>query len=155
MRVTNETTWPFLGIGHRRLWPNKRSQILWPNNLVTSNLTRPRQIQRGRADVAKLWPNEIITDQNQPGPVQPSKWAKPNNSAHSPIFSCLFYARTWAKPSNWAFLFFGPWPFAVHLISVFGLILDNGRQVGPNCQLLLDGGSQSSGLKNSENVNNH
>ena len=59
--------------------------------LVTSNLTRPHQIQRGKADVANLWPNEMVVDQNQPGPVQPSKWAKPNNSVCLTFFSYQFF----------------------------------------------------------------
>ena len=61
------------------------------NFLVTGNLASPAQIQRGKADVANLWPNEMVVDQNQPGPVQPSKWAKPNNSACLTIFSYQFF----------------------------------------------------------------
>ena len=58
------------------------------NFLVMGNLATPRQIQRGKADVANLWPNEMVIDKNQPGQVLPTKWAKPNKSAHLKFFRC-------------------------------------------------------------------
>ena len=76
------------------------------NFLVTSNLTRPRQIQRGKADVANLWPNEMVVDQNQPGPVQPFKWTEPNNSAHLTFFPVNLWTSTWAKPNSKALFTF-------------------------------------------------
>ena len=78
------------------------------NFLVTVNLATPRQILRGKADVANLWPNEMVIDKNQPGPVLPTKWAKPNKPAHLMFFSCLFLVARWAKPNNLAiFIFLG------------------------------------------------
>ena len=61
----------------------------------------------------------MVVDQNQPGPVRPSKWAKPNNSACLTFFPINFSTVTWAKPNNWALLFNGFRPFYCILIMFF------------------------------------
>ena len=141
MSVTNETTWPFWGIGHRRLWPKKRSQILWPNYLVTGNPDRPRQIQRGRADVANLWPNKMVADQNQPSPIRCFTWAEPNNSTYFYIFFPANLINYMGKAQHFSHYIFGPWPFWPNSSSFF--IGGSTSQMGPNCQIP-EGGPQLS-----------
>ena len=89
----------------------------------------------------------MVTDQNQPDPVQPSIWTKPNNSTHLTFFPINFWTPTWAKPNIWTLLFSGPWP---SYIRVSGLLISNDgptSQTGPSCQVLVSGPQLSGSSK--------
>ena len=137
MSVTNGSLRPFLGIGHRQLWPKQKvtnsmtncfghyqsgqstSDPTWLTWRGVADVTSPSQIQRGWADVAKLWPNEMVVNQNQPSPVQCSKWAWPNNSAHLIYFFRRKFGSNMGRAQLFGLLIFGPWPFCPQFRTCF------------------------------------
>ena len=124
MSVTNDPIWPFLWIGHRPLWPKEKVIDFMTNFLVTGNLPTPRQIRRGKADLAILWPNGMVIYQNQPNPVQLFTWAEPNNSAHFMFFLSISKGYM-GRANNLAHLYSWMWPIIsvmvplVRLVNVF------------------------------------
>ena len=94
----------------------------------------------------------MVVDQNQPGPVLPSKWAKPNNSAHLSVFSVNSGGLHGPHPIIWPFTL---WALAFFTPQFHFLFISNNRptsQMDPSCQVIVSGSLLSGSYSSDFNI---